>query len=541
MRNQISVKAVSLDASMKKGLPQGASLNPRLILAGKVFVQKNFLVSPPEEQMLEKGHAVLLMKRKPGTLPEAGELLETPVRLLGAPHSEGEAFLSFGDHESEIFEKRFGRKNVREFQIPSFDTIKSVSGVPLVLHKPHEKTCRFSVPVELVNRRWLDKIKKQGRLTVLATGAEMNSSFCILECTYDNKNQSLECSAMLSRDYGNTSIIENLERFSHDIQANLRNPPDIISADLHPSYNVSVLARRISEKLGIPKVSVQHHLAHAYSALASHGRVKKEFSAIVADGLGFGTDEKIWGGETFSGEARTGHLENHIQPGGDAATKEPWRMLFSILMKAAGEEIAAREVVNRGISEDEVSALKIQIDNRFNCPETSSCGRVLDAAACLLGLCRERTYEARPALLLESEAMKAVIREAKNGSIDYALNRTESVLSKKGILLKPVIKSENGKRILMTSPLFRFLLDNMGADRSFLALLVHYYIAQGMFEIVSFWGNENIFFTGGCAYNRIMASWLAGKGILLPRVSPGDGGIALGQAAAALFQDGKND
>ena len=41
----------------------------------------------------------------------------------------------------------------------------------------------------------------------------------------------------------------------------------------------------------------------------------------------------------------------------------------------------------------------------FNVIQTTSTGRVLDAAAALLGICRERTYDGEPAMKLESAAL----------------------------------------------------------------------------------------------------------------------------------------
>lgn len=123
---------------------------------------------------------------------------------------------------------------------------------------------------------------------------------------------------------------------------------------------------------------------------------------IAIDGVGYGDDGTIWGGEVFAGETyeRAGHLEAVPMPGGDLATRFPERMLYGILPEKRVLDLLS----GRGWPAVETKVLERQVSRGFNVPLTSSTGRVLDAVAALLGLCRERTYDGEPAMKLESAA-----------------------------------------------------------------------------------------------------------------------------------------
>ena len=80
---------------------------------------------------------------------------------------------------------------------------------------------------------------------------------------------------------------------------------------------------------------LQHHHAHLASCLAEHG-VEEPAIGVIFDGIGYGTDGNIWGGEFLVGDLssyeRVGHFRYQPMPGGDLATREPWRMALSYLL-----------------------------------------------------------------------------------------------------------------------------------------------------------------------------------------------------------------
>lgn len=342
---------------------------------------------------------------------------------------------------------------------------------------------------------------KKGR-GVLALGAEMHSAFCFAK----------DGIATLSEDFGNTSDSDTFHEYRNKLKVFLEQKsikPDIVVCDMHPSYNISGYAEQLSMELGAKLVKVQHHVAHAYSVAGEKGF--SDFTAIVCDGLGYGSDGNLWGGEVFRKDQRVGHLEEQHQLGGDSATTHPAKFLYSVLSRFMGEKDIDK-TMSSFFSVQELDLLKRQLAQRFNCPVTTSCGRVLDSASVLLGFCRTREYEGSPAIILE-----------KNSTEPYDL--------------EPVIEDD----VLMTTPIFKFLVENMeeeGKERARLAATVQAYLAKGLLSIAKKHG-EPVVFSGGCAHNRIMSDLLVQQGVHLnENTSRGDGGISFGQAVYVLADPG---
>lgn len=180
---------------------------------------------------------------------------------------------------------------------------------------------------------------------------------------------------------------------------------DAVAHDLHPQFLSTRYARELAADLGIPSVPVQHHVAHIASV------TREPCVGIAIDGVGYGADGTVWGGEIFAGAVpefdRAGHLEVVPMPGGDLATRFPERMLYGVLPEDRVLELLAA----RGWSDLERDALARQTARRINTPLTTSTGRALDAAAALLGVCRERTYDGEPAMKLEAAAARGRAEE----------------------------------------------------------------------------------------------------------------------------------
>ena len=228
--------------------------------------------------------------------------------------------------------------------------------------------------------------------------------------------------------------------------------------------------------------------------------------------MGYGDDGKIWGGEIFKVKncknfSRIGQLEEQPQLGGDSATIYPKKMLFGILSKILDE----KELIKFGIFNKKESSIYLKIlQKKTNVPFTSSFGRILDATSALLDLCDKRTYDGRPAMMLESIAAK---------SLDF----------------EPVFQKKNDKTILMTTPLFEFLLNNLDKDKGRLAATTQMYIAKGLFMIAEKQANKTpIVFSGGVAYNRMISEYMMKNNVLFNKEIPsGDGGICYGQSYLA--------
>jgi hydrogenase maturation protein HypF len=337
----------------------------------------------------------------------------------------------------------------------------------------------------------------------LALGAELNSAFCVVKSR----------EAFLSDHIGDTSRLEGLLLLRERVQGAIQSKglsPRIIACDAHPSYNSSLLARELAREFHAKLTEVQHHKAHVASAAAEHGLT--DYVGIAADGLGYGDDGSLWGGEVFdvkdsTGFERIGSLEEQPQIGGDSASLYPKKMLFGILSKILDKN---RLEGLRLFDEEETRFYLRMLSDKFNVPSTTSAGRVLDAVAALLGLCDFRAYEGRPAMLVESVATEP-------------------------IALEPEFAVMKGRRVLLTTELFRFLLDNIESSKPRLAATAQSYLAEGLYQMAAERaGGRPIVFSGGVACNRMISGFMLERGVLVNRQLPcGDGGICYGQAYLA--------
>jgi hydrogenase maturation protein HypF len=253
-----------------------------------------------------------------------------------------------------------------------------------------------------------------------------------------------------------------------------------------------------------------------------------EIVGVVCDGYGYGVDGEAWGGEILlctRGSAkfkRLGHLEPQPLLGGDAATRYPLRMATAILSKKLDVEDWLLQN-NRHLPHGETEAKLIldQLQKAASIAETTSCGRVLDAVAAVLGVCYERSYEGEPAMKLESAAMKG----------------------KDKLNLKPTINGD----VLDTTQLLSVIFENLGkASKADLAYSAHAYLARGLASLAIEKALENgvkfIGFSGGAACNEILAGIMretveaAGLTFLVHEGVPaGDGGVSFGQAVVGGF------
>ena len=230
-----------------------------------------------------------------------------------------------------------------------------------------------------------------GNHAILGVGPELNANATLYRDGF----------AVTSPHVGNVrnpSTLEYLKETVARLQRLLGARIDVVAHDLHPQFLSTRFAHELAEDRSVELVPVQHHRAHIAATTT------EPCIGIAIDGVGYGDDGSVWGGEIFSGQVpdlgRVAHLEPVAMPGGDLATRFPERMLYGIL---PGEEVLSL-LSARGWSDVEVGVLKKQVSTGFNTAMTSSTGRVLDAASALLGICRERTYDGEPAMKLEAEA-----------------------------------------------------------------------------------------------------------------------------------------
>lgn len=298
-----------------------------------------------------------------------------------------------------------------------------------------------------------------------------------------------------------------------------------VAHDLHPDFHSSRLAVTLAARLAVSAVAVQHHHAHVEAVLAENGYVSEQDGAVLGlalDGVGLGSDGTAWGGELLEvcGAAfeRLGHLRQLPLPGGDRAAREPWRMAAAVLhVIGRGSEIASR------FAHQPASGMLAEVLVRDHlCPPTSSLGRWFDAAAGLLGVCEVMRFEAEAAI--EMERLASAYGDTKTHDGDWTLD------AHGGLDLTPVCAAladeDNAAR---------------GAARFHAALVDG--LAAWVIAAATSTGRRTVALSGGCFVNRILSSRLSERlsahGLTVlqaKRLSPGDGGLALGQARVAAAQ-----
>lgn len=336
---------------------------------------------------------------------------------------------------------------------------------------------------------------------VLAIGGVLKATACVTrgaEATLSQHIGTLE----------NVPTLRFLDEAVDHLLALLDVDPVLVAHDLHPDLP----SRRLLERLERPTLAVQHHHAHAAAVLAEHG-IATPALAIVLDGFGLGTDGHAWGGELLrlDGAAfrRLGHLCELPLPGGDAAARAPWRMGAAALHALGRDEAIVPCFGAR-------AAPLVRLLAGGKVPGTSSAGRLFDAAAALLGLCRDSGYEGEAAMRLEAAARSVPPLESGWRLADGVLDLT------------PLLAALPGRDPAEGAGLFH---------ATFAAGLVAWARAAAAAE-----GLETVALSGGCLVNRRLAEATcaglraAGLRPLLPRQAPpGDGGLSLGQAWIAAL------
>lgn len=319
--------------------------------------------------------------------------------------------------------------------------------------------------------------------------------------------------------------------------------PAALACDMHPSYLSSQWARKQAQEHNLPLIEVQHHHAHIASVMAeaiAAGRLAPDARVlgIAFDGTGAGTDGTIWGGEFLIARLadfeRVAHLRAWALPGGAASVHDARRNAFALLSELDLLEHPGAVGLLSSLDEQTRSITATMIERGINSPRTSSMGRLFDAAAAILGICGQATYEGEPAIELEAAAWRALNSEIARFPDD---NAGYSASGPSWL---------DGPYVLDQKALFEALLEGIeaGAPADRLALGFHVAVARSSAriasEICAREGIDTIALSGGVFMNRLLLQLLtrelksAGLTVLVPHAVPvNDGCIAYGQAAIA--------
>lgn len=353
---------------------------------------------------------------------------------------------------------------------------------------------------------------------VLGAGGELKAVICLARGEQ----------AFLSRHLGDLKNAATLARYGTSISALQKIcgiTPETVAHDLHPDYHSTGIATTLHD---LPQIAVQHHHAHLAACMAEN-RLEGEVIGIIFDGAGYGADGTIWGGEFlvggYSGYRRGGHLRQMLLPGGDAAAAEPYRMAISLLYQLYGDNLFAQQLsCLQEVSPPEQKLFLQMLAKGIHSPVTSSCGRLFDGIAALLGVRNRMSYEGQAAIELEGLAELGSVNRLYPG----AVIREQEVL------------------LLDWLPLLRALLEDLfaGTPAADIAAAFHHSLAVAAAAVCSEIRRESglgrVVLSGGVFQNRLLSEELLtlleqdGFTVFTHRlVPPNDGGLALGQAMIA--------
>jgi hydrogenase maturation protein HypF len=352
--------------------------------------------------------------------------------------------------------------------------------------------------------------------SVLAVGGHLKNTVCYTKDRFAFMSQHIG-------DLENLATLDGFEDTIHHMNNLFEINPSYIIHDLHPDY---ISTKWVQENAKIPTFAIQHHYAHILSVMAEHG-LEDNLVGFSLDGTGFGDDGTIWGGEVLICNLRSfkryAHFETMPMPGGEKAIHEPWRMAVSYLVRSFGldSEMIQKLFPDRAAQIDIIVQM---ISKGLNSPLTSSCGRLFDVVASIVGLRDAVNYEGQAAIQLEAIAEKADQNiKCKIGEFQLAKKSDKFIIETQDVIKNIVNLRLAGEPDYNLSKAFHNAL-----------IKVFCRIAG---QILREMGIKRVALSGGCFQNMLLLDGLHDeleqKGFKVytnHQVPVNDGGLALGQA-----------
>ena len=369
--------------------------------------------------------------------------------------------------------------------------------------------------------------KSESSHAVLGIGGELKNEFCL-------GDKGLFYPSPYIGDMADMRSVRALEAATTRMERLLEIQPNIIVGDMHPGYNTSEMARVIAEREGVPVMEVQHHHAHMVSCM-----VENEYEGtalgVTFDGTGYGPDGTIWGGEFLLGDEkgyeRVGSIAPFIHAGGDIASREGWRIAYSMISTALGSEAANRIGETLGLGDEKGrQSIDFMLGNNINTVKSTSAGRLFDAVSAVLGIKSASTFEGEASMALQFAAERA---EAQGISLAPYEGRLMNIDEEQFELCTDTLLMELAARSLADQ------------DTDQLAYFFHKALAD-MIVIACCYQRTRcevnvVALSGGVFQNllllRLVDDGLEREGFKVLKhgvVPTNDGGIALGQAAAGI-------
>ena len=342
---------------------------------------------------------------------------------------------------------------------------------------------------------------------LLATGGHMKNTVAL---AWDDR-------VVISPHIGDLDSPRSTDVFKQVIN-DLQNLYDVnyesIACDLHPGY----ASTRWAQAQGLPVLQLQHHAAHASALAGEHPGVER-WLVFTWDGVGYGDDGTLWGGEALAGNPGAWQRVSSFRPfrlvGGDRAGREPWRSAAGLLWDQGLNYFASEQIGREAL---ELARVAWQRD--INTFTSSAAGRLFDAAAALVLGREAASFEGQGPMELEQAAQRGC-----------------------PALELPLAADENGLLRADWAPLLPVLTDE-GREPAERAGVFHETMAQTLvdqaLEIRQRTPFDAVGLSGGVFQNRLLTEravdLLRSKGIdvrLHEQIPANDGGLCFGQVIEA--------
>lgn len=368
---------------------------------------------------------------------------------------------------------------------------------------------------------------------LLAMGGELKNTFALVR----------DGQVILSQHLGDLEDARTGREYTHTLQLYrdlFQHQPQAIVVDKHPGYRSTQVGQQWAREQALPVIEVQHHHAHVAACMADNdwplagGKVL----GIVLDGLGYGDDGTLWGGEfllaDYANYQRVGHFKPVAMPGGTQAILQPWRNTWAHLHALGWDKIAASFAdlgLLQFLQQQPLATLETMLARGLNSPLSSSCGRLFDAVAAALDCSRANiSYEGQAAIELE-----ALAAAAPDSVQPYPC---------------AIAKNAADCWEIDPAPLWYALLHDLqnGTQRATIAVRFHQGLIRVIVELAQrlcaeYPDIQAVALSGGVFQNTLLFNGIsqqltdAGVRVLTHQHVPtNDGGIALGQAVIGAAQ-----
>ena len=368
---------------------------------------------------------------------------------------------------------------------------------------------------------------------ILAMGSELKNTFCLLR---DGK-------AIVSQHLGDLAKATVFKSYQDTLNLYLNlfeHQPEAVAVDKHPEYFSTKFGKELATANQIKLYDIQHHHAHIAACMAENNLPldSAPVLGIALDGLGYSEDNTLWGGEFLLADYRNFTRLATFKPvpliGGEKATYQPWRNTYAQLTSAFNwldikQNHGNLEII-KYLKQKPLQLLNELKDKSLNTPLTSSTGRLFDAVAAAIGICREQcSYEGQPAIEMEALIDEKLLNKRKESlTYPFKLNFLDSIY------------------YINPQPMWKALLNDLQQKTAakIIAEKFHLGLAFAIVKAVNTLRQQHpidcVALTGGVFQNRILLQQVtnrlqaSGIKVLTHSLVPcNDGGLSLGQAVIA--------